>query len=38
MTRVTAGKLMEWRGAVGAADDGDGSLLLIVDADLWDQR
>lgn len=37
-TRVTAGRLMEWRGAVGAQDDGDDSLLLTVDADLWDQR
>lgn len=30
-TRVTAGRLMEWRGAVGAKDDGDDSLLPTVD-------
>lgn len=38
VTRVTAGRLMEWRSAVKAEDDGDDSLLPTVDADLRVQR
>lgn len=38
VTRVTAGRLMEWRRAVKAEDDGDDSLLQTVDADLRVQR